>query len=123
MAQQFETWELQGICIRNNWFTGGSCESYDKLFEMCKEGATIKEIALVIWVCTPNSDRNLIYAELLKKHIALEIDKWMMELSNCIKMPAEKVKDITGIISDLREEYDRVNKSIEQYMSEKGGES
>ena len=62
---RFETYELRDICIKHDWFTGGTCEEYDKLFERCKEGAGFDELALIIWLCTPNSHRQEIYYQLL----------------------------------------------------------
>lgn len=44
--------DLRLLCIKNNWFTCGSCEQYDKLFYANSHGATIEEIAAIIWVCS-----------------------------------------------------------------------
>lgn len=62
---RFNTWELHNICNKYDWFTGGSCEAYDKLFERCKDGADFDELALLIWMCTPDSNRKEIYYRLL----------------------------------------------------------
>lgn len=70
----FSTMDLRDICIRHDWFTGGSCEAYEKLFQRCEEGADLNELALLIWVCTPDVDRKEIYYKLLiaKAEIKLE---------------------------------------------------
>lgn len=43
---------LRQLCIKNNWFTCGSCEQYEKMFYANEHGATIEEIAAIIWVCS-----------------------------------------------------------------------
>lgn len=61
---------LRGLCIRENWFTCGTCEQYDKLFELNRNGATLEELALVIWLCSDdcwNKDTILLTLCLAKK--------------------------------------------------------
>ena len=41
------------VCNKYQWFTGGTNSQYDKLFERIENGASLKEIALMIWLCTP----------------------------------------------------------------------
>lgn len=48
---------LRDLCINNNWFTCGSCEQYDKLFYANENGATIAEIATIIWLCSDDNIR------------------------------------------------------------------
>ncbi len=43
---------LRQLCIKNNWFTCGSCEQYEKMFYANEHGATIVELAAIIWVCS-----------------------------------------------------------------------
>ena len=64
--KHLETWELRDICCKHKWFTGGSNESYEKLFKRCEEGADFKELALIIWVCTPEWTHEEIYEVLLQ---------------------------------------------------------
>lgn len=43
---------LRALCIRNNWFEEGTNTQYDKLFRANESGATIDEIATIIWLCS-----------------------------------------------------------------------
>ena len=43
---------LRILCTRNNWFTCGSCEQYEKLFYANEHGCPIEEIATIIWLCS-----------------------------------------------------------------------
>lgn len=43
---------LRDLCIKNNWFTCGTCEQYEKLFELNGSGGTLDDLALVIWLCS-----------------------------------------------------------------------
>lgn len=52
------TYFLRELCIKYNWFTCGTCEQYEKLFEINKDGCPLEDIALVIWLC---SDENWDY--------------------------------------------------------------
>lgn len=54
------------LCIRNNWFTGGTNEQYRKLFQLIRNDAPLVHIALTIWLCSPNTDRAEIEKELRK---------------------------------------------------------
>lgn len=44
--------KLRTLCIRNNWFTAGTNEQYEKLFYANEMGCPIEEITTIIWVCT-----------------------------------------------------------------------
>lgn len=44
--------DLRTLCIKNNWFTCGTCEQYDKLFRANRFGMPLVEIATIIWTCT-----------------------------------------------------------------------
>lgn len=44
--------ELRMLCIKNNWFTCGSINQYEKLFYANKNGCSIEEIATIIWICS-----------------------------------------------------------------------
>lgn len=43
---------LRELCIAHDWFTGGSCEQYKKLFYANENGCPIEEIATIIWLCS-----------------------------------------------------------------------
>ena len=49
--------DVYALCNRNQWFTSGSLNQYRKLFEIVENGATIDEIALVIWLCSSDVTR------------------------------------------------------------------
>ena len=49
------TSKLRQLCIDNNWFTCGSIEQYDKLFEANYENEPITEIATIIWLCSDDT--------------------------------------------------------------------
>jgi len=52
---------LRNLCIENDWFTCGDNSQYEKLFEMNDNGATTKELATIIWLCS--SDVTLVDVE------------------------------------------------------------
>lgn len=55
--------ELRLCCIRNEWFTEGTNEQYDKLFHANENGATLDEVGTIIWVCSEQKwDRGSIIA-------------------------------------------------------------
>lgn len=45
-------WDLRELCIKNDWFTCGTSTQYSKLFDMAEAGATIHDLALIIWICS-----------------------------------------------------------------------
>ena len=48
----FDFCTLYEACNKYNWFTCGSNTQYDKLFDLSKNGASIEELALVIYICS-----------------------------------------------------------------------
>lgn len=46
----FET--LYTLCNKHQWFTAGTCKQYDKLFERNRQGASLTELATIIWICS-----------------------------------------------------------------------
>jgi hypothetical protein len=58
--------ELRSICIKNNWFTNGSINQYTKLFELNDSGASLDELALIIWLCSLNTTKQEIINKLLE---------------------------------------------------------
>lgn len=74
---------LRSLCIAENWFTNGDNEQYKTLFFMNlhPKKFTLKDIAIVIWICSTND--NLASLEFLSHilHILEETVKaWKMEL-------------------------------------------
>ena len=89
---RFNTYELREICIKHDWFTGGSCEAYDKLFERCRDGADFDELALLIWLCTPNVNRKEIYYQLLVDKAEMRLRELQITVE-CFDYEAEKESD------------------------------
>ena len=63
--KQLESYELRELCIKNDWFTCGTVKQYEKLFDRNKEGASIAELSIIIWVCSNNIPKDEIYSKLL----------------------------------------------------------
>lgn len=61
---------LRQLCIKNNWFTSGSCEQYEKMFFANeKDCFSIEQIAMIIWVCSSEEFRYIdIFDELIREH-------------------------------------------------------
>lgn len=62
---------LRQLCIKNNWFTSGSSEQYEKLFFANeKDCFKIEQIAMIIWVCSSKEIRYIdIFNELMREHL------------------------------------------------------
>lgn len=62
---------LRQLCIKNNWFTCGSCEQYEKMFYANENDCfSIEQIAMIIWVCSSEEFRYIdIYNDLLHEHV------------------------------------------------------
>lgn len=56
--------ELRDLCIQNNWFTCGSNRQYSRLFDMAKNGASIHDLVLIIWLCSEDADKEDIKSQL-----------------------------------------------------------
>lgn len=46
----------RSCCIRNNFFTAGTNEQYEKVYELMKKGITIHDLAMLTWLCSSGSD-------------------------------------------------------------------
>ena len=64
MLKKFKFGELRRICIENKWFTAGTIEQYDKLFEANRMGLSIEHLATIIWVCSDGVSRDYILSVL-----------------------------------------------------------
>ena len=61
--------KLRSLCIKNNWFTCGSINQYNKLFYANENGCPLEEIATIIWLCSDEKwCRRDILEELKKAH-------------------------------------------------------
>lgn len=52
MKNKLSNAALRELCIQNRWFTCGSNRQYEKMFQRASEGATLEELALIIWVAS-----------------------------------------------------------------------
>lgn len=48
--------ELYYLCNKYQWFTAGDNKQYSKLFEKNSNGATLEQLALIIWLCSSNAE-------------------------------------------------------------------
>lgn len=67
-ASPILTEELWALCNKMDWFTAGTNSQYEKLFDLNREGASLDELALVIWLCTPDQTREGILSTLKKEY-------------------------------------------------------
>lgn len=95
---RFNTWELRDICIKHRWFEGGSNEAYDKLFQRCKEGADFDELALLIWLCTPNGNCKEIYYQLLVDKAEMRL-KELQNAVECFNYDTEDQEELELMIA------------------------
>lgn len=58
--------KLYHLCNQYQWFTGGDCSQYEKLFEKNREGASLETLATIIWLCSSSYDEKQIL-EILEK--------------------------------------------------------
>lgn len=54
---------LRRLCVEKNWFTAGSQEQYDKLFDANSRGFSLEAIATIIWLCSEDCE----YSEILEE--------------------------------------------------------
>ena len=60
--------DLRVLCIRENWFTNGDNSQYEKLFDLNREGASLEDLALVIWLCSDEVDREEVLHKLNERY-------------------------------------------------------
>ena len=63
---KISTEKLYRLCNKYQWFTGGDCSQYDKLFKKNRQGASLEMLATIIWLCSTHYEENQIL-EILKK--------------------------------------------------------
>ena len=64
-------------CNKNQWFTCGSCEQYDRMFELESNGITIDELAAIIYICSNPTEWN--FVDILDRLIELNDAEWIPE--------------------------------------------
>lgn len=45
-------YEIRNLCVAYDWFCGGTNEQYKRMFELAADGASVCDVALVIWLCS-----------------------------------------------------------------------
>ena len=55
--------KLRSFCIDKDYFTCGSNIQYMKMFDLVDQGASIHDIALIIWLCSKNVELAIIEEE------------------------------------------------------------
>lgn len=60
---------LYRVCNDNRYFTCGTNQQYDKLFELNTLNISIIELATIIWICSKNKNREDIINELIKARL------------------------------------------------------
>ena len=63
---KISTEKLYYLCNKYQWFTGGDCSQYEKLFEKNRQGASLETLATIIWLCSTHYGENQIL-EILEK--------------------------------------------------------
>lgn len=54
------------LCNRYRWFTCGTNEQYNRLFDMVRSGRRTRDLALVISICSEGWTEEAIYKELCR---------------------------------------------------------
>lgn len=51
------TSEIYDLCVEKRYFTSGSNEQYQQMFNMAEDEAfSDRDVAIVIWICSSNAD-------------------------------------------------------------------
>lgn len=64
---KISTDKLYRTCNKYQWFTSGSINQYEKLFERNKEGTSLQTLATIIWICSNGYSENEILQILQKE--------------------------------------------------------
>jgi hypothetical protein len=71
--------KLVTLLETNNWFQTGTSEQFLKLLEANANGATISDLAAIIWICSDNVSRDLITTKLQELE-QKELDEFVKHL-------------------------------------------
>lgn len=89
--ERLDSGKLRNICIEHDWFTCGSIEQYEKLFQANDIGAGIDELATIIWICS-NAEKQAILDVLT---VEIEKVKKYQEVMECLDVRDEIQSDIS----------------------------
>ena len=89
------TENLRSLCIKNNWFTCGTNEQYEKLFHANEFNFSVEEIATIIWLCSEDE-----YCGIFLKLREARIDYWkrMFDIEDVNQ--TYQVYDVFGVIHE-----------------------
>lgn len=79
---------LYTACNRNEWFTCGSNEQYEKMFDMNNHGASIRDLAVIIWACSEGYELE----EIEEKLKELE-EEYLLALGDAMQARGERNAD------------------------------
>lgn len=57
--------ELYDLCNRYSFFTAGTNGQYEKLFDANRTGASLRDLAIMIWLCSEDVTLPYVYGKLL----------------------------------------------------------
>ena len=60
------------VCNRFDLFNAGSNEQYERLYKLMCNGATVRELALAIWICTAEENGETVDSIAEKLKAAME---------------------------------------------------
>jgi len=63
--KKIEVGELYTLCNKERFFTCGSCEQYDKMFALAKDGITQMELSQLLYLCSTQR-HDYIYSSLIE---------------------------------------------------------
>lgn len=49
---KMKSYYIRNYCIKNNLFTNGDTNQYSKMFQMVDENKPLRDVAVVIWICS-----------------------------------------------------------------------
>ncbi len=49
---------VRELCIEHDWFREGDGDQFSALHDMIREGASLEDVALVIWICSVNTAKS-----------------------------------------------------------------
>ena len=72
-----KNYKLQNLCIKENWFTGGSTEEYRRMFQLNGNGRVrlndddilLHSVALIIWLCSYDEDHEEVPLDKIKEKL------------------------------------------------------
>lgn len=107
-----ETMMLRELCIKNEWFTCGSCRQYEKLFYANENGCPLQEIATIIWLCSDEEIRRVDIVDELKAARAVYICYLEDRLDNLEGLHDNPVYERD--VAEIREEIRRLREQVKK---------